>query len=176
MRFVVSQAFKIDRKLNNHVDATRQSKAKFWRMVDEEWDGLKGASGCYVFALKTSGGPIPWYVGRAERQSFEKEIFAVHKLHQYDDVLADFKGTPYIFLIPRMTPTDRLCKPTKSENASIRFLETLLIGMAIRRNPRLKNTKDTTFLRTLSVRGLLNSDKGHPGGGAIDLKGTLGIK
>jgi hypothetical protein len=177
MRFIVSPAFKIDRKPNNHVDATRKSRARFWRTVEEEWEGLKDASGCYVFGLKTGGGPVPWYVGKAERQSFEKEIFAIHKLHHYDDVLAGIKGTPYVFLIPCITPTERYCKPTRNRNASIRFLETLLIGMAIRRNPRLKNAKDTSLLRTLRVRGLINSDiKGHPGGGATDLRETLGIK
>ena len=114
MKFKVSSAFKVDRKSNTRVDATRNSKAKFWRRVEEEWEGLKGASGCYVFALSTSGGPIPWYVGRAERQSFEKEIFAVHKLHQCNDALADSKGTPYIFLLPRLTPGAGRVGPPKT--------------------------------------------------------------
>jgi hypothetical protein len=177
MNFIVSGAFEIPRKENGHIDNAKAAKAKFWKTVSDEREGLQYASGCYVFALNTGGGPIPWYVGKAERQSFDSEVFALHKLHHYNDVLAGCKGTPYIFLIPRLSPKRKLCRPTKSSNSSIRLLETLLIGMALRRNPKLKNIKDTAILRQLRVRGVISSDaKGNPGSAASALKKTLGIQ
>jgi hypothetical protein len=174
MNFIVAGVFKMDRKPNGHIDDRKESKAKFWKTVECDWKGLKDASGCYVFALNTGRGPIPWYVGKAERQSFEDEIFTLHKLHHYNDVVIEHKGTPYVFLMPRVTSRQRLCRPAKNHNASIRLLETLMIGMALRRNPQLKNIKDTSLLRSLSLRGVVNSNlKGHPGGAAVALKKTL---
>lgn len=157
MEFQAAGVFKISRQGNGHIDASPRSKRNFWKEVDDSVAGLKGAAGCYVFALFNNRTAMPWYVGKAERQSFEKEVFALHKVHHYNEVLASHGGAPYVFLIPRMTNGGRLCKPSKAENDPIRLLETLLIGMALRRNPKLRNIRDASLLRKLHIKGVLNS-------------------
>lgn len=144
MQFRAAGVFEISRQGNGHVDVSVKSKRTFWHEVDDAVAGLKGALGCYVFALFNNRTAMPWYVGKAERQSFEKEIFVLHKVHHYNEVLASRGGIPYVFLIPRMTNGGRLCKPFKAQNDSIRLLETLLIGIALRRNPQLRNIRDAS--------------------------------
>ena len=157
MRFQAAGVFEVTRKKNRLIDVTTSAKRNFWRDVDAEAPGVRQAAGCYLFVLFNSSKAMPWYVGKAERQSFEKEIFTAHKVNQYNEVLASHKGTPYIFLIPRMNGKSHACRPTKVRNDAIGMLETLLIGMALRRNPQLRNIRDTALLRKLCIEGVLNS-------------------
>jgi hypothetical protein len=174
MIYRVYGGFKLDRKCNGHIDVARAAKAAFWHLVQEAKEGLSDGCGIYLFVMKSGGGLMPWYVGKAEQQSFKKEIFTHHKLTYYNDVVTNKQGTPYIYFIPRMSPNDRLCKP--AINKSVRFLETLLVGMALQRNEDLKNVSGTALLKTLQVRGVINSGiKGHPGAPAAELKSALGI-
>jgi hypothetical protein len=128
-----------------------------------------------LFICMITSAITPWYVGKAEYQSFKQEIFTHHKLIYYNEVLLEYeRGEPLIYLIPRFSPKGRLGKPGK--NNSVQFLETLLIGMALRRNDDIKNIKGTALLKTLQVHGVINSDrKGHPGDPAVQLKAALGI-
>lgn len=157
MNFQVAGVFELSRQENGHVDVMAASKVRFWQRVDNVFPGLSGAAGCYVFVLFNNRSAMPWYVGKAERQSFEREIFALHKIHHYNEVLASNRDTPYVFLLPRVTARRRLCRPTRANNASITLLETLLVGMALQRNPQLRNIRDTALLRRLRVEGVLNS-------------------
>lgn len=177
MDFSAAGVFQISRQKNGHIDASSKSKNRFWQAVDNDLPGLRGAAGCYVFALFNNRSAMPWYVGKAELQSFEKEIFALHKVHHYNEVLASHAGTPYVFLIPRITTKGKLCKPSRAKNDSIRLLETLLIGMALRRNPHLRNVRDTSRLRKLRIAGVLNSKTvGRLGSAPGHLKKALRIK
>ncbi len=177
MNFQVVGVFELPRQENRHVDVRAKSKALFWQRVEKEAPGLKKAAGCYVFVLFNSRSAFPWYVGKAEFQSFEKEIFALHKVHQYNEVLASHKGKPYLFLVPRTTPRGTLCKPTRAKNEPIRILETLLIGMALRRNPQLRNIRDTSILRNIRIEGVFNSKKqGRADNATMHLKKALRIR
>lgn len=176
MNFSAAGVFEIKRQKNRHVDVSPRSKKEFWSLVEKEYPGLRHAAGCYVFVTFNSRSAVPWYVGKAERQSFEKEVFALHKVHHYNEVLASQKGTPYVFLIPRVKASRVPCKPTRAETPSIRLLEMLLIGMALRRNPQLRNTRDTSLLRKLNIEGLLNSKiRGRPGTASLHLRKALSM-
>jgi hypothetical protein len=176
MDFLAAGVFEIGRQKNGHVDISSGSKALFWRTVEDESPGLSRAAGCYVFVLFNGRSAMPWYVGKAERQSFETEIFALHKVHHYNEVLASNKGTPYVFLLPRVTARRKLCKPTRAENSSIKLLEILLIGMALRRNPQLRNIRDVALLRKLRIEGVLNSKvRGRPSSASAHLRRALRV-
>ncbi len=143
-------------------------------MVEESKNNLSLSTGCYVFVLKNGGGSKAWYVGKAEGQSFSKEIFTSHKINVFNDVLASKKGIPQIYLIPRLSTSGKLCSPGKMRRRTIDFLETTLIGMAISRNPELKNIKDTKMLREIRVPAIIRGGAlGHPGKAAVLLKRIL---
>ncbi len=81
MHFIVCGPFEPGRKPNKHIDSSKEAKRRFWDAAESKQKGIASASGCYLFALSTGGGIIPWYVGKAGRLSFEHEIFTPHKLN-----------------------------------------------------------------------------------------------
>lgn len=172
MYFTVYGPFELDRKSNGRVD--RRLRSLFWERVDGKKPTLADRTGCYVFALSAGGGAKPWYVGKAESQSFYDEIFTSHKMEIFNDVLASKKGKPQIYLIPRLSTGGKLCWPGKTKRRSVDFLETMLIGMALSRNADLKNIKDTKILREITLPALVKgTTPGHPGKPASALKLVL---
>lgn len=164
---------------------------EFWDgLVEEEEgkvgeEGLSEAAGCYIFAIKTGAGKkggklVPWYVGKAETAGFRGECFEPTKWKLYAPVIKDRKGTPHLFLVPKLTPTGRFSRPKTINQDDISFLEETLIGMALARNPELLNTSKTKLVRELLVPGIIqgaDTEKypGSPGKAAITLRETLGL-
>ena len=174
MDFSVYGPFGIERKSNGRIDTSKQSKQNFCSTVEARKTKLQLSTGCYVFVLKSGRGSKAWYVGKAEGQSFTKEIFATHKTDIFNDVLASKRGIPQIYLIPRLSTNGKLCWPGKMRRQTIDFLETTLIGMALSRNPELKNIRDTKMLREIRVPAIIGGNAlGHPGKPAISLKRIL---
>jgi hypothetical protein len=56
----------------------------------------------------------------------------------------------------------------------IDFIEDYLISRSLIRNDRLKNKRSTKLYRELQFQGFINSDPGHPGLSAIELRNVLG--
>ena len=65
---------------------------KFWRDVRSVDTGLESACGCYILSIKTNSKEKPWYVGKAQSQSFSEECFTYHKIVQYHEALEKSKG------------------------------------------------------------------------------------
>jgi hypothetical protein len=147
----------------------------FWSAVNNQREGLSKACGCYVFALRNGDNIKPWYVGKAEKQCFADECFSPHKQNIFNKVLLEKNGTPLLYFIARLTPSDRLCKPTLWKYEDVRFLETLLIGTALGENPELANTRKTKHLRTLHVPGIINSRQASPTLPVRELRNALGL-
>ena len=160
MNFFPYKAINIPRK-NGRIDRDKISLSNFWLKVNEMDSELSGAVGCYIFSIRAGRGLLPWYVGLAEKQTFRKECFGIHKLINYNDALNGRKGTPVLTLIAKYTNTERFAKPSKNGHTDIRFLENMLIGACIRRNPNLLNIKKTKLLKEMIVPGLLNNTKGR---------------
>jgi hypothetical protein len=174
MNFSVYGPFEMDRKPNGRIDASKQSKYAFWDRLEGKLPDLGSATGCYVFVLKSGRGSKAWYVGKAEGQSLYDEIFALHKLNLFNDVLASKKGIPQVYFVPRLSTNGKLCRPGKMRRRTIDFLEAMLIGMALNRNPELKNVRDTKVLREIGVPAIVRgSTPGHPGKSAASLKRIL---
>ena len=138
------------------VDNSAQIKKKFWCSVEDQVEGLSTAVGCYVFCI----GKKPWYVGLAERQSFRSECFQPHKINAFNSALNKMQGIPYLILLSKLTNTERFAKPGVNAHKATRFLEDLLIGMALANNPALENIRGTKFMKELVVPGIINTPRG----------------
>lgn len=159
MNFEIFGPFKIERK-SKRVD--KAALPAFWEKVDEQMPGLSAACGCYMFATSAGGGFTPWYIGKAEKRSFADECFDYHKRDIYDDVLAERKGTPVLFLVAKMTGTKNRCaQPGKNGYREVEYVESLLIGTALKKNAGLMNIKKTGFAKNLIVPGLMNTPRGE---------------
>ena len=133
---------------------------KFWNGVERDAPGLPSAQGCYIFAIRASGGnPRPWYVGRTEK-SFKHECFQPHKLVHYADALTRYpsRGVPSLLLIAMVTEKGGKFSISKSVATTVvPNLEDYLILLALRRNPLLRNIKGTKFWREAVVPGVVNN-------------------
>lgn len=161
MNFFPHEAIEVPRQESGLIAADKDSLNSFWAQVDAQLDDeVSMGIGCYVFSVRAGRGVLPWYVGKAEKQPFRSECFAAHKLNHYNNIVASRRGTPFLTLVTKYTPTDRLVKPGSSDHRDIDFLETMMISAAIRRNPEVFNVRDTKLLREMIVPGILNTPQG----------------
>jgi len=152
------------------VDKSAKGKRDFWQSVEENVPGLSDAVGCYIFCI----GIKPWYVGLAEKQSFRSECFQPHKINAFNSAIDKTKGAPQLVLIGKLTPKGKFAKPGVNGHKASRFLEDLLIGMALSNNPLLENIRGTKFTKELVVPGVLNTPQGKAKKTAVQfLKGAL---
>lgn len=170
MQFEIYGKFPIARN-GRLVSRTRADKRDFWAAVEGAESGLSGACGCYVFVIRNRA----WYIGMAEKQPFKQECFALHKITQYNEALAQVNGKPTLLLLPKLTPGGRFASPSSRGYADIRLLENLLIGSALSRNKDLRNVKNTRLLRGMNVPGFLNSRQGQARANIVQIfKGVVG--
>lgn len=148
------------------------ANAEFWREVDTYREGLSQACGCYVFAIRNGNNYRSRYVGKTERNTFAGR-FADHAGRLR--TLSKESGELQIFLLPALTKTGRFMRPRRNGCPEIDFLETMLIGMALRKNSDLSNVQITTMLRNMYVPGVINAGPGQPTRAAKVLKNALGI-
>jgi hypothetical protein len=92
-------------------------------------------------------------------------------------VLVDHNGKPLLFLIPRLTGKgEKFSKPSKNGHRDIGFLETLLIGMALKENGKLLNIKQTRLPREMKVPGVINSPQARPTSEVSALRNALELR
>jgi len=127
-------------------------------MYEYERTGLERAIGCYAFGLKNGDSLKPWYVGMtiAER-GFRGEVLQKHKLQHYNEAMNGRHGTPLLFLMPLLTPEGRFSSNRSSNKPLIEWVEKMLFGVALRRNPDCRNQRNTKNLRQVVVHGIFNS-------------------
>jgi hypothetical protein len=172
MRFDVYGGFEIRRKSNRFGVFDKE----FWARVSTETPGLPGACGCYIFAIKNGSNIVAWYVGKTEKLTFQKECFQATKINYYNEILIEHNGAPLLFLLPRLTTAmKKFSKPTKAGYRDVEELETILIGMALERNPNIYNVRKTKLLREIIVPGVMNSPQAKPTRSQQDLKNALGL-
>jgi hypothetical protein len=173
MRFEIFGGFDLPVETHGVVPRSKKKHKAFWEQVDNCHPELRNARGCYVFAMNSGGGMTPWYVGKAERSSFLQECFTPSKISCYNDVLPRYdKGTPHLYFVAMLTPTGGFSQPSAGHQA-IAFLEKMLIGQALKKNPDLCNTRDTALLRNMVVPGFLNTPKGRTKSDVYELKRVL---
>lgn len=124
MKFKIFGPYLVERR-KNRID--KSSLPKFWEMVGEDMPNLPKACGCYLFATRAAGGFTPWYVGKADKRSFEDECFDYHKRDIYDEVIADRNGIPVLFLIVRLTGSKKKCSlPGKNGHREVDYVKVCL--------------------------------------------------
>lgn len=147
---------------------------------DADLTGLLSGPGCYVFGVKSSRSKrvMPWYVGKAEKQSVLKEATNAAHLQMYNEVLNIYvRGRPALIFLPQVTPTGRPAALAKGsgKKPSVEFMEDWLIAAALKSNPRLINIKKTKMLNKLWVRGLFNARPGDSNSESKALKASLSL-
>lgn len=158
---------------NKVLDSSAGSINAFWNTVEKRRRGLSAARGCYIFAIRAGGGIKPWYVGQS-KTGFRNECFQPAKVNHYHDVVNNnVRGTPLLIFVARHTSGNNLSTTLSRKEAN--FVEQYLINFALWNNPALKNVKNTSYLRTLQIPGLLNNPSGKPSAGATLLHRTLGV-
>ena len=174
MNFFPFGPFDVPRSEKGLIQADNTSLKQFWADVDEVDAGISQAVGCYIFSIRAGRGMLPWYVGLAEKQKFEKECFTSHKLVQYYNATAGRRGTPVLTFLAKQTPAGKFSRPSSNGHRDIKFLETMLIGLALRRNSDLANAKNTKFMREVVVHGILNTPPGRRVQAVVDLASLMG--
>ena len=156
-------------------ERTGHWRKEFWQHVEDYWEGLSNAVGCYAFCIDNGRKVRPWYVGKTLAQGgFQDEVFTPHKLDHYSGILAPGdaeksyrRGRPCILLFPLVSNSWRLSSNRSSSDAYVEWLETTLIGMALSQNPEIANTSKTRFHREVYVNGLIGGQfQGRPSNGA----------
>ena len=136
----------------------------FWQAREE----LAEHRGCYVFSMRAGKGEKPWYVGKASRQSFDAECFALHKLNIYNDILGNRAGTPRLtFVIPARS---RGAWPM----VAIDEVEVFLIGYAASRNAALANKRNLPS-QNWDIQGVAPATRGARTSEATSFKRLMGI-
>ncbi len=147
--------------------------------LENDFDGITNACGCYIFAVKSARGVTPWYVGQANKQALVREALNPSNRGKYNDVLQNEyeKGTPVLYFLPLVTPGGKYAKPTTTESGreSIHFFEDWLIASSLRKNPSLYNIRKTAFLRGLHVTGIFGAGQGEGTKSSLSLRKTLGL-
>ncbi len=177
MRYEVFGEFALPRRLTRSgkrtLNLSPEALQEFWNNLDNDYSDLSLAKGCYVFGIRAGRGIKPWYVGQTKK-SFKQECFTPAKQLHYLRAIEDSrKGTPVLLLVARCTRKGKISKGSVPQ-AEADFLEKMLIGMALGQNSKLRNKRDTKYLREIRVPGLVNSPPGPPSSATRSLKRTLG--
>lgn len=127
----------------------------FWGHVGPD---LAAACGCYIFSIKTKSKEKPWYVGKANKQSFTRECFTSHKLVHYHAALDKSRGTPMMYFLARFSDKSRISRPSISAkgHAEMDLVERMFIEMGYYKNKDIRNKRGTKNPERLVVEGFYN--------------------
>ncbi len=136
---------------------------------------FKDGIGCYIFSIKKHNKITPWYVGKTEKQTFEKECFSDHKYKKYTEVLVEQGGIPMLTLIVKIKEK-RL--GLSKQVTGISELEDRLIFHCLRKNSKLSNVLGASKAKNLKVEGFTvnsfyKSKQGRPESRITNLKKIL---
>jgi predicted GIY-YIG superfamily endonuclease len=164
----------------------------FSEALEGERKGLSKAIGVYIFGLKNSKGEItPWYVGKTDK-GFSRR-FDEHSRGKGENLFTKLakempKGDLQVFLIARLTPSEKFMKPKKAKSKagsqrhkitpvkSIDRLEFALIGTCLAKNPDLINRSQKTFHEDFHVPGYMEGNTPSKSTAARSLRRTLRAK
>lgn len=125
-------------------------------------DDISRACGLYVIGLKSRDTLIPYYVGKAARQTIKARLFQKQdKPAKINAILNEIYGAkPFVFLFPLVTATGRLVKPavtarrgTSTTEKVIDDAEYMMIGHAMSANPWLHNISTVIAREKFSIDG-----------------------
>ena len=188
MRFKVYGPYEIgvDKGFRGWID--EEDTKDFWENV--AGDKLSKACGVYLFGIGgvegmkkgTAAKTLPWYVGKAEKQTFRRECFTHRNLFYFNRTLFKYykgKGTPFLYLLARVegeNENEEFSRPASKEQYwGLQFVEEMFIQLSLSANSNLLNKAMTKMIKETSIRGLLNTKK-YKSPSVDELKGVFGIK
>ncbi len=131
------------------------------QQLESEEEGLSEACGCYVFALRAGGGFTPYYGAGQGMQVAYRFRISVSNLEKYNGACQKH-GTPCLFCASASHSWWKLRNALSGRYT--RKLISWSAGSSHWRYKRIQNwinNKETFFLRTIHVPGLLNPDLGN---------------
>ncbi len=166
----------------NAVDKAIRCKdvKEMWDDIRKREKGMDEACGVYVVGIRNGGNTKPWYVGTAEKVSFEERCFEFPA----ETNIVKNKGTPVIYFLPKLAEkgVSGFAKPrrTLSTPGDMDYVTRVLLEYGIQENkegillePAALHLK---ILQSLSVEGFVNSPKGAGNKTAVKgLKQLLGL-
>lgn len=139
----------------------RNHFGKMWKKIRR---GFLMPVGVMFSHYKINLGILAWPVSSL----LLKQCFTYHKINLYNQALSQYKkAIPYLYFLAKITPTSNFTEPGKNGHKDIDFLENMLIGQGVGRNPELLNIKGTKLLRELNVPGIINTKKGQASAHAV---------
>jgi hypothetical protein len=143
-----------------------------WAKAEKLDPNIKNGKGCYVFGISKGGGaPKPWYVGKTKKK-FGIELFSHRNSGNYNSWLGEEnRGKPVIILIVYETPHGKTS--TRTDDRLMQWVEDYLIGIALLRNPDLKNVLKTAKPRNIFIPSILNAKRGPTTPDSRKLKSML---
>jgi hypothetical protein len=133
----------------------------FWaeREKDARLNGLSAAVGVYVWTYREHGRRTPWNVGLTDRQGFKRRF--EQKEASFLRLLRDQPNSEIeVYLLALRSKSGKFRKPREAGVLKANgWLETMLIGAAIKVNPKLRNQAKVKYLRNAIVDGYLNDDE-----------------
>ena len=188
MRFKIFGPFDIplDEGQENWLDSA--DIRSFWnQIVNLDQPGLSSACGVYIFGMRgaehlqkgVASRTLPWYVGKAEKQSFAKECFTGRNMNNFNKVISQTykgRGTPFLFLLARIEKdNETFSDPTTEDYPGVAFVEKMMIQMSMAVNTNIENTSFTADAKRTIIRGILNS-KGKISKQTQEFKRIFGIE
>jgi len=158
MKFTPSKAIQIPVR-NGIIDQNSIKNDDWWKEFDTKIKNDKSQEkvlpfregrGCYIFSIKKYGKITPWYVGKTQKQTFEKECFHYHKFAKYSKVFMNQRGTPMLTLIAKVKD-QQLGLSTDTDGISV--LEKMLIRICTIKNNDLSNVSTASKVKNLQVEG-----------------------
>lgn len=159
-------------------EATGANLKAFWDEIEAMHEGLPRAVGIYIFSTRHGNNFTPWYVGKTNAATgFRGEVFQAHKLGHYVSAEHRKRGFPTIHLIAKVEPErGNFCRSSARSGREIDELETVMIGMALRANPLVQNSKKTWFNKNCKVPGIIGpATLGRPSEPVSSLRNALNI-
>ena len=175
MKYTLHGPYELPENAKKKVDLSAQSIQGFWKAANKaEREMLSDATGIFFFMFRAGRGIKPWYIGRAEKGSFEEETFTEERKAAYLKIARSRdRGTPLLIFIARRNEDGTFTQPGKTRHEDLTFVESYLLGQAMDKNPDLVNFKENPMLSQMEVSGLINTSKGKPSTAVQELKKAL---
>ena len=138
--------------------------------IHQMWDDIRrkedpdilDATGVYVLGIKFGQNITPWYIGTAINQTFKDKCLR-RDLHQINAIVKEKRGSPVIYLLPRLKREQRGFASTSSGRQirdAVEYVRGVLLryGSQVNKDIFSENPLDKEMLDDLQVEGLINSD------------------
>lgn len=175
---------KRNKRLVHHLDGRNDVFDAAARPAEAEGVDISTAIGLYVMGLSPPGSPVtyPYYVGQAARQTlYQRSFQKIDKPQVYSAILNVYrKATPFMFLLPLVSESGTQVRVPKGQHKSqaervIDDAEYMLISMAMRANPDIKNVQHRRALDRFEIDGTPHTNQRRAVGGADPFKAMLGL-